>query len=370
MRDKTKFILLLGIICCAVGAILIGVGALFGGKSYVMNADLNHLSGSATKRSSENFLRREKKQISEIQNVKMDVDFEDIRIESSGDENFYLSYPVWQDKNGEEAISYKVKNGILNLKEKKGAYSYNVFINIDIFDILESEEKSDEEDYKIILYIPEDKTLDSLTIYSSGGDLEINTVNTKKVDISLSSGDLKISKFSANEGKIEDQDGDVEIENSNLDTVKMNSSMGDIFLENLTWNEGNISMGDGDMKMRGCNLQNTKFDSSMGSLTLQDVIWNTGSIFTSDGDIRMKQFEPMGQLNIESTMGDININIYDSVLDNVSYDIQTYDGMIFVSDKLGGKLRGDDAVATFSKTADKEKAKLSVESYDGDIIIN
>lgn len=369
MRDKVKLLLFIGIICCAVGAILAGIGALFGGKNYVMNADLNHLSGSATRRNDDSFLRKEQKQFSELKNVKMNVNFEDIRIESSEDENFYLSYPVWKDKNGEKSISYEEKDGTLNLKEKKGVYSNGVFINIDVFDILEGDESSKKKDYRIVLSVPKDKTLDSLTVSSSMGDLEIDTANTKKVDIRSSSGDIKISNFSADEGKIEAQDGDAKIENSTFDAVKFHSSMGDIQLENLTWKEGDISMGDGDMTMKNCSLENTKFNSSMGSLTLRDVTWDAGSIYTADGDIAAKDFEPLGKLEIESDMGDVSIEIADDILDNISYDVKTDYGAIHVLDKFGGKLRENDDVATFSKSADKEKAKLSIESHDGDITI-
>lgn len=368
MRDKTRIILFIGIVCCAVGAILIGVGTLFGGKTYVMNADLNHLSGSATKKRSDDFLRREEKQLSELKGVKMDVNLEDIRIESSEDENFYLSYSVWQGKDGEESISYEVKDGILNLKEKKGM-SHDVYINIDIFDILENGKNLNEEDDTIVLSIPRGRTLDSMTIQSNMGDLEINDTNAKKIDIQLSSGDMDISNFSADGGKIEDQDGEINIEKSKLDNVDFYSSMGDVLIEDITWNKGSISMGDGDMKITNSNLQNIKFDSSMGDLALQDVVWDTGNISTADGDIKAKQWKPIGKIKIESAMGDINIHIEDSRQDTVSYDVQTYDGMIYVSDKLDGKLREDDYTATFSKSADEEKAKLSIESHDGDITI-
>ncbi len=368
MRDKTKFILFIGIICCAVGGILIGVGALFGGKTYVMHADLNHLNGSATNRRSDDFLRREQKQLSELKGVKMNVNFEDIRIESSEDENFYLSYPVWQGKDGEEAVSYEVKNGILNLKEKEGM-THDVYINVDIFDVLDGDENLDEEDFKIILYIPKDKVLDSFAIQSNMGDLEIDTVNTKKIDIHLSSGDMDVSNLLADGGKIEAQDGEIEIKKSNLANVEFNSRMGDVLIKDLTWNEGSISMGDGDMEITDSNLQNIKFDSSMGDLELQDVVWNTGDISTADGNIKAKQWKPIGKIKIESAMGDINIHIDDSSFDTVSYDVQTYNGMIYVSDKLDGKLREDDYTAKFSKSADKEKAKLSIESNDGDITI-
>ena len=372
MTEKSKLILLIGIICCGVGILLAGTGVVLGGKNYVMNADLNRLSGSAKRIDNEEVIRREREQLPEFQSVKMDVDLEDIRIENSEDENFYLSYPIWktEDEKGEKLISYEVKNGVFHLKEKN-TNNRTVYIGIDIGQLFKEVKEGDSNklDDTIVLYIPKEKRMDSVTINSNTGDLQIKALDTKEINLNTELGDMKIAKLSAAKGKIKEQDGDVKIEDSKLQAIEFSSSMGALNLENVTWNTGSIKAGDGDTKINDSDLQNIEFSSGMGELDLRNVVWKSGSIILQDGDMETEQFEPSGEIKIESSMGAITIDIKKSMLEKVSFDVQTHDGEIKISDNLGGKLREKEDNATFLKNVDGEDSKLIIESHDGDIKI-
>lgn len=372
MSEKSKLILLIGIICCGVGVLLTGVGVALGGTGYVMNADLNRLSGSAKRINGEEIIRREREQLPEFNSLKMDMDLEDIRIENSEDENFYLSYPIWktEDEKGEKLISYEVKDGVLDLKGKN-TNNRTVYIGIDIGNFFRraKDEESNKLEDTIVLYIPKEKMMDSVTIDLDTGDLQIDALVAKKIYLNSDLGDMKLTKLSVAKGEINKQDGDVSIEDSKLQNIKFSSGIGNLNLKNVSWNTGSIKTEDGDTKMNASNLQNIEFSSSIGELDLRNTVWKSGSIILQDGDMETEQFEPSGEIKIESSMGAITIDIKKSMLEKVSLDVQTHDGEIKISDNLGGKLREKEDSAIFLKNVEGENGKLVIESYDGDIEI-
>lgn len=372
MRDKSKLILLIGIICCGVGILLAGVGVLLGGMNYVMNADLNRLSGSAKRVNGDEIIRREREKLSEFHSMKMDVNLEDIRIESSEDENFYLDYPIWKDEDEKEEklISYEVKDGVLDLKEKNTKH-HTIYIGIDIGNLFKRDEDEDFDKLEdtVVLYIPKEKMMNSVIINLSTGDLQIDTLETKEIYLNLNIGDMKLTNLSATKGEINEQDGDVSIEDSKLQNINFSSGIGELNLKNVNWNTGSIKTEDGDTKMNGSNLQNIAFSSSIGELDLRNIVWKSGSIILQDGDMETEQFDPSGEIKIQSSMGDISINMKKAILEKVSFDVKTHDGEIKVSDNLSGKLREKEDSSTFLKTVDNENGKLIIESHDGDIEI-
>lgn len=372
MTQKSKLILLIGVICCGVGILLMGAGVVLGGKNYVMSADLNRLSGSAKKIDGDEVIRREREQLPEFHSLKVDGSIEDIRIENSEDENFYLAYPIYktEDEKEEKLISYEVKDGVLNLKEKN-KNNHTVYINISIWELFE--EAKDEDfnklDDTIVLYIPKQKTMDLVIIDLDTGNLQIDALVAKEIYLNSDMGDMKLKKLSVTKGEINEQDGDVSIEDSKLQNIKFSSDIGKLNLKNVSWNTGSIKARDGDTEVNTSNLQNIEFSSSIGKLDLRNTVWKSGSIILQDGDMETEQFEPSGEIKIESSMGDITIDMKKSILEKVSLDVQTHDGEIEISDNLDGKLREKEDNAIFLKNVEGETAKLVIESHDGDVEI-
>ena len=87
-----------GLSCMIVGAVLYGAGYVFGGKTYVRTADLNHFGTSGASEQTAP-LYYPKTQVDDYRNLDIHLDMLDLNVVRSEDDHFYISYEA-QSKNG------------------------------------------------------------------------------------------------------------------------------------------------------------------------------------------------------------------------------------------------------------------------------
>lgn len=136
MKKTNKRLLAAGGIFCAVGILFFGIGVASGGRNYVKTADLNRISGAAMMDSSDSHAILSKTEINAFSSLNIDLKNIDLDIQSSDDDNFYISYNI-ETNDGMLPLSYQVQNNALNIVEKKGHESYS-YIHIDINSIASS----------------------------------------------------------------------------------------------------------------------------------------------------------------------------------------------------------------------------------------
>lgn len=386
-KNKNKIALLIGIACCIIGVILMGIGVLFGGVNYVKEADLNRLSGNAKRREYQ-VAKIEKKDLPDIKSLKIETSVSDICIKTSEDEKFHISYPIWQNEDGKSDdydISCRAESGVLEFKETvKGAKSgdYGITIGVDFWDFIEDMNKlsklgkkgfnrtdKDETQYTVFLYIPKGAKMDFVSLALTVGDLKIDILESEKMNLSSDCGNITLSNLVVQKAEWKQSYGDAEITDSVLQNTEFESEAGDLYVNNTIWNEGNISVKYGDVKINNSKLAKIDFVSESGAVTLQDVVWREGSIKAEYGDIKIKRFEPIGEVEIKNSSGDISIDMEESIIKRINYDFRADCGDINISNKIDGDLRSKDDGERFIKNESEEKNKLIVESEYGDILI-
>lgn len=286
MKKWMKACMVTGLSCMIVGAVLYGAGYVFGGKTYVRTADLNHFGTSgASEQTASSILP--KTQVDDYRNLDIHLDMLDLNVVRSEDDHFYISYEA-QSKNGKPAVTYSVENDTLtvNERETKGHY-----VNIDVdflADLLNRKEERQQKNL-ITLYVPERTKINHVKIDGDMSDIRHFGLKTDM--------------------------GDVEIERSNLDTCSFSSGSGDFDFTGITWKENTEIISDmGAVDIEGTPEVLTKLaiqvTTDMGDIDVSERL--NGKVMENETDnlqtFEQKVEKATGSLTIETNSGDISVD--------------------------------------------------------------
>lgn len=105
--------------------------------------------------------------------------------------------------------------------------------------------------YCIDIIIPEGTTLNTVDIQAEAGDIDLNNIEGKKLNISTEAGDLDIVNAKFDTCKIDTEAGDVDFENSKIGSVDLSAEAGDIDVESSDIKNMNIRTSAGDINADG-----------------------------------------------------------------------------------------------------------------------
>ena len=304
MKKWTKAALLTGCACCIAGAALMLCGWADGGKAYVETYDLNTFDGSAKKE--ESISVQKKIKIDDFEKLQADLAIGDLRILPSGDDSCYLAWRI-PSKKGKTAVEYRVQDGVLTIEETKAAANY-IHVDIDCMGEVLSGGKEDET--SVILYLPEKKVL-------------------KKMDVTMEFGDVKMNGVQAEGGSIQSDDGDI--------------------------------------ILSGCKMQNIKLETAYGDVELKSGTWENGSITLDDGDAKIRNTKLSGDVSVENSYGDIDLELGKKDLEQLEITAKTDFGEIDVPDTMENLLQKEEDEQSFSYEPDQAAGRIKLMTKDGDI---
>ncbi len=304
MKKWTKAALLTGCACCIAGVALMLCGWADGGKAYAETYDLNAFDGSAKKE--ESISVQEKIKIDDFEKLQADLAICDLRILPSGDDSCYLAWRI-PSKKGETAVEYRVRDGVLSIEETS-AVSDTIYINIDFAEEILSGGK--ESETGVILYVPEKKVL-------------------KKIEVTMGFGDVQMNGIRAESGSLQNADGDI--------------------------------------TLFGCDMQNIKCKADYGDVELKSGTWENGSIVLDDGDVEIKDTKLSGEVSVENSYGDIDLELSKKDLEQLEITAKTDFGEIDVPDTMENLLWKEEDEQSFSYAPDQAAGRIKLMTKDGDI---
>lgn len=270
MKKWMKACMVTGLSCMIVGAVLYGAGYVFGGKTYVRTADLNHFGTSgASEQTASSILP--KTQVDDYRNLDIHLDMLDLNVVRSEDDHFYISYEA-QSKNGKPAVTYSVENDTLtvNERETKGHY-----VNIDVdflADLLNRKEERQQKNL-ITLYVPERTKINHVKIDGDMSDIRLSSMTVTSGSLQTYSGDVVIDDCDIRHFGLKTDMGAVDIEGTpevlTKLAIQVTTDMGDIDVSERL--NGKVMENETD------NLQTfeQKVEKATGSLTIET---NSGDI--------------------------------------------------------------------------------------------
>lgn len=312
MKQTNKRLLAAAGIFCAVGILFFGVGIASGGRNYVKTADLNRISGAAMMDSGDSHSILSKTQIDDFSSLNIDLKNIDLDIQSSDDDNFYISYNI-ETNDGMLPLSYQVQNGALNIVEKKGHESYS-YIHIDINFLQEMLGQSHviENSNKVTVYIPKKTDLSSFSCKMGYGDMNVESVNAQKAVIQNDDGDITISGCSFENLELSTDLGDLNIKDTALTDSQIKTMDGDVNAENVSFNGKstfNSSLGDITLSIPEKNLTSLSIQAEASDIDIPEKL---GSVITDEDDNQLVTSEKKTQnsLQLQNTDGEIRITAY------------------------------------------------------------
>lgn len=235
----------------------------------------------------------------EFDRIAIDTDTTDIQIRLAEDGQGKLV--ISQQEKIEHLVS--VEDGMLRVALEDTRAWYDC---ITLFSFGES---------GITLYLPEED-YESLTMVLSSGDVTVSEeIYIGNVNITTSTGDIRLDKLTADEIKLSVTTGDV--------TANSVTCLGDV----------QIAVSTGGVQLRGVWCENLISTGSTGDITLEDGTAKTVSITRSTGDVRFKNADA-GQIMVETDTGDV----YGSVRTDKIFYVQTNTGDVNVPQSVTGGL--------------------------------
>lgn len=293
MIKNTRRFLLISLVLFLTGSFFVLLGSSLGGVEYLKNVNINHIFQEGEEIKNGEMV---KKELDKFLNVDAEFDNANFLIKKSEDSKAYIEYFENKDNRVETSIDgYTLK--IVSYNNARGFLNkFNIKIDINsIKDSILNGKKH--EDNLITLYLPEG-------VYG-----EIN---------------------------LRSQYGFLDLENLDASTLIADNTYGAIKLENGNFKSARISNNMGSVKVFDSSFDKSSFELQMGNFDLNGTV--------------VKE-----ELNVESNMGNIEIDL--KLEDDKNYHVDTRNNMGSV--KVGDEFRRN--------AGSRETVKIRIENQMGSI---
>ena len=160
---------------------------------------------------------------------------------------------------------------------------------------------------KLMVELPE--RIEFLHGKTTSGDLKLDKLNSRAVELETTSGDIQITQMVAEESVIKASSGDIQLEQVNVSEMVLQNSSGDI-----SWQDGQVQQAQlrtvsGDIELTHLNGQKVELTSVSGDIELDGVRGEKWKAETSSGDVELSRSE-VEQLEVLSSSGGVEGDYY------------------------------------------------------------
>lgn len=331
MPNWRKTLLTIGISTCLLGGALIATGTATGGINHLLQA--NHTKYS---KKTEDF--------SDISALDIDLGNRNLVIEESEDDKTHLTY--YQGKEASERIVTSANQGTLKIQQPRPLITFGWSSGIrSILNFFDNEGGRS----TVTLSLPKGTKLSTLKINSSLGDVSLSGLTVQKLYLSLSAGSLTVK-------------------NSTISTGDLSNSLGDVSLSDLTIQKLDLKLSSGSVTIDNTTVEKGYLANSLGDINLNKSKLSDSTIKLSSGSINSQQITLSGDINIDNSLGDIELNLVKESLETLSFDIETSMGSITVPHNFQSITGENDEVGSkLKRQLDKSSGKVFVRDSAGSI---
>ena len=97
---------------------------------------------------------------------------------------------------------------------------------------------------------------------------------------------------------------------------------GDVQMNGVQAESGIIESDDGDIVLSGCKMQDVKIEADYGDVALKSGTWENGSITLEDGDAKIQNTKLSGDVSVENSYGDIDLELGKKDLERLESDAE------------------------------------------------
>lgn len=175
--------------------------------------ELEKILQNAAEEVSEDGLLKGQKDLEAFDSVYMDVELGDIEITLA--DSYKIQYQVWEEAD----FTYEVKDGVLTVSLKKQG----------------SEAQWKNKKIQVFLYVPQDAILDRIELNQSCGDVVLRQIEAGEIVVDSSLGDVSSDQVKGRRLYVDSSLGDVEVsgldEGADIEQMEIYSSCGDVEIQ-------------------------------------------------------------------------------------------------------------------------------------------
>lgn len=225
----------------------------------------------------------------EFKNISIDTDTADIRFALS--ENGKCRVECYEEEKANHAVTVREDTLVIQVIDDKSWYDY-IGIN--------------HGSPKITVYLPKMEYA-SLFIEEGTGDIQIpKDYVFERVDISLSTGDVKFSASTSDLAKIKATTGDIKVEDTTAGMLDLSVSTGMVTVSGVTCQEDvTVGLSTGEASLQDIACKNVLSSGSTGDISLKNVIASEKfSIDRSTGDVKFENSDA-AEIIVKTDTGDV-----------------------------------------------------------------
>ncbi|WP_324825887.1 DUF4097 family beta strand repeat-containing protein [Sinanaerobacter sp. ZZT-01] len=302
-RNKTFRILMI------IAAVLVGIGILLLGFSYMMGVDLTNIFNEGKNKKSTSVDRNIEEELQDFQNISIETNYQEIRLKEG--DTFHIAYSY---DSKYSSLSHEIKDGKLVVTEaKKDKLGLGG-------DLLAAIQGKDIAGFIEITY-PKQTTLRDVRIISDIGKVNVKEVSCSNLQVDVGIGSITVDDVQTQTLQIRAETGDVNLANGSADRAELELDLG-----KLTTNEWNTKglvaeLSSGEANLEGRFLGEINVDCELGSITLgvtgkeeeysYELETELGSIRLNGDKIDNKTNKTNAvenKINLKTNAGDINLN--------------------------------------------------------------
>lgn len=176
------------------------------------------------------------------------------------------------------------------------------------------------------IFIPLGAKAGIVEIASASGDLDLGELCADEADLDTASGDMNCREIRAKTVKLNSASGDLRAARICSEKVSVNSASGDIDIESVHAAEVNAQSAAGDIHVG--ELRAERFSLNNASGDLRATLYGQGALTSGVGDIQAVLRDMQGDITLDSTCGDVSVDLDKSVsckiaIENVHGDVDT-----------------------------------------------
>ena len=318
MKINTKKLIMASLVLIAAGAVLMGVGYLFGGRAGVAFSR----EGVISPYGDQNAYMMKKTKIDPFSDAEIKIEsYADIRIRPSGDDHFYAEYKL--DGYYSEPVC-QVMDDTLVVTHTGKPRQYGVMVNYFSFGV-----QNELQNAGLTLYVPkgeemgrdleldmesgdldmEDVTAENLVLKNEYGNVTLKKTSFQKAEAELESGRLRADDFTCGTLSAQVDYGDIDLGGASLETAEFVLESGNLDLDAGKLTDLTCKNDYGNVNIRlpeDVSEYSINARSEYGSINLPDSA--SGHRFTEDDEsVYVSEGKTKGTITIKVESGDIDI---------------------------------------------------------------
>ena len=355
MKINTKKLIMASLVLIAAGAVLMGVGYLFGGRAGVAFSR----EGVISPYGDQDAYMMKKTKIDPFSNAEIKIEsYADIRIRPSGDDHFYAEYKL--DGYYSEPVC-QVMDDTLVVTHTGKPRQYGVMVNYFSFGV-----QNELQNAGLTLYVPKGEEMGRLDVRNDSGDLSIEGIAFEDGKLKVSYGGTELQNVSFQDLELSMESGNLDMEDVTAENLVLKNEYGNVTLKKTSFQKAEAELESGRLRADDFTCGTLSAQVDYGDIDLGGASLETAEFVLESGNLDLDAGK-LTDLTCKNDYGNVNIRLPEDVSE-YSINARSEYGSINLPDSASGRWFSEDDESVYVSEG-KTKGTITVNVESGDIDI-